>query len=111
MYTDLRANPDCVQMPRKVVRENAARDAIKLAKDALDYAHRHIIEQKPSNFTRNQDRLFTMKSSKLQELLSLEDFWRYYGVRMGAGQQDFAEAILSYERDHVQSGTTFRPVD
>lgn len=48
-----------------------------------------------------------MKSAKFQEMLSTEDFWWYYISRMGAGQQDIAEAVLGYERDHIKTGTPF----
>ena len=50
-----------------------------------------------------------MKSNKLQEMLKIEDFWWYYISRMEAGQQDLAEAVLGYERDHIKTGTPFRP--
>jgi AbiV family abortive infection protein len=109
MYTELRTNPDRVQTPQRVIRANAARDCIRLAEDSLDHAHRHVREKTPSKFTTAQDRLFTMKSGKFQETLNTEDFWWYYISRMEAGQQDIAEAVLGYERDHIKPGTPFRP--
>ena len=109
MYTDLRTNPDCVQTPQSVVRATAAQDCIRLAKNSLEYAHRHVQEKIPFKFTTTHDRLFTMKSNKLQEMLKIEDFWWYYISRMQAGQQDLAEAVLGYERDHIKTGTPFRP--
>lgn len=107
MYSDLRTAPDRVQMPRDVVRESAARDCVRLAESCLAYAHRHVIEKRPVKFTTAQDRLFTMKSAKFQELLNTEDFWWYYISRMEAGQQDLAEAVLGYERDHIKTGMPF----
>lgn len=107
MYCDLRIAPDRVQMPRDVVRESAARDCVRLAKNCLAYAHRHVIEKRPVKFTTAQDRLFTMKSAKFQELLNTEDFWWYYISRMEVGQQDIADAVLGYERDHIKTGMPF----
>lgn len=107
MYSDLRTEPDRVQTPRDVVRDSAARDCVRLAEKCLAYAQRHVIEKAPPKFTTAQDRIFTMKSSKFQELLNTEDFWWYYISRMGAGQKDIAEAVLEYERDHIRTGTPF----
>lgn len=87
MYTDLRTNPDRVQTPREVVRAIVAWNCVKLADSTLAYAHRHVSEKTPFKFTQAQDRLFTMKSSKFQEMLNTEDFWWYYISRMEAGYQ------------------------
>ena len=108
MYSDLYTDPDRVHTPRELVKESAAQDCVRLAKDCLAYAHRHVTEKTPPSFTTAQDRLFTMKSAKFQALLNTEDFWWYYISRMEAGQQDLAEAVLEYERDHIKAGTSFR---
>lgn len=108
MYSDLRTDPDRVQTPREIVRATAARDCVRLAENCLAHAHRHVSEEIPAKITTAHDRLFTMKSAKFQEMLSAEDFWWYYISRMEAGQQDIAEAVLGYERDHIMTGTPFR---
>lgn len=107
MYSDLRTAPDRVQTPREVVRDSAARDCVRLAENCLAYAHSHILEKIPAKFTVAQDRLFTMKSAKFQDMLNMEDFWWYYISRMKAGQHDIAEAALGYERDHIKTGSPF----
>jgi AbiV family abortive infection protein len=109
MYTDLRTDPDRVQKPQGVVCATAARDCIRLAESSLNYAHRHVREKTPVKFTAAQDKLFTMKSRKLKEMMNTEDFWWYYISRAEAGQRDFAEAVLGYERDHIKTSTLFRP--
>ncbi len=108
MYSDLRTDPDRVQTPREIVRATAARDCVRLAENSLAHAHRHVSEKIPAKFTTAHDRLFTMKPAKFQEILSMEDFWWYYISRMEAGQQDMAESVLGYERDHIKTGTPFR---
>ena len=108
MYCDLRTDPDRVQTPREVIRAKASRDCVRLARDCLAHAHQHVSEKKPFKFTSDQDRLFTMKSAKFQELLNVEDFWWYYLSRMEAGQPDLAEAVFRYERDHTRTGRPFR---
>lgn len=108
MYSDLRTDPDRVQTPREVVSDRAARDCVRLAMNCLAYVHRHVVEKTPVTFTNAHDRLFTMKPAKLQELLETEDFWWYYISQMEVGQQDIAEAVLGYERDHIKTGRPFR---
>lgn len=108
MYSDLRTSPDRVQTPSEVVREIAARDCVKLAGQCLAYARRHVIEKTPPKSTIAQDRLLTIKSAKFQDVLSTEDFWWYYISRLEAGQQDFAEAVQGYEREHIKTGTPYR---
>ena len=109
MYTELRTDPDRVCMPREVARATAARDCIRLAKNSLAYANRHVREKTPVKSTSAQDKLLTMKSGKFQDMLSTADFWWYYISCMEAGQEEIAEAVLGYERDHVKNGTSFRP--
>lgn len=109
MYSDLRTDPNRVQTPREVVRAGAARNCVRLAEKCLAHAHRHVSEKAPFMFTSAQDKLFTMKSAKFQEMLNTEDFWWYFISRMEAGQQDIAEAVLGYERDHTKAGVPFRP--
>lgn len=108
MYSDLLTEPDRVQTPREVVGATAARDCVRLAENCLAHAHRHVSNKIPAKFTTAHDRLFTMNLAKFQEMLSVEDFWWYYISRIEAGQQDIAEAVLGYERDHVKTGTPFR---
>jgi len=109
MYSDLRSDPDRAQTPREVVRATTARDCVRLAEHFLAYAHRHVREKTPFKITTAQDRLFTMKSAKFQEMLNTEEFWWYYISRMEAGLQDIAEAVIGYERDHIKTGRPFRP--
>lgn len=109
MYSDLRTDPDRVQTPREIVRANAARDCVRLAEDCLAHARRHVSEKTPAKFTPAQDRLFTMKPAEFQEMMNTEDFLLYFLSRIEAGQQDLAEAVLGYQRDHIKTGTPFRP--
>lgn len=108
MYSDLRADPDRVQTPREVVRDVAARDCVKLAEACLANARRHLSEKTPTETTAAQDSLLTMKSKKFHELMSTEEFYWYYLGQMEAGQSDFAEAVIGYERDHINTGVPFR---
>lgn len=109
MYSDLRTDPDRVQTPRDVVRPKAGRDCVLLAGYCLAHAHRHISEKEPAKFTSAQEKIYTMKAAKFQAILTTEDFLLYFLSRAEAGQQDIAEAVLQYQRDHIDTGTLFRP--
>lgn len=108
MYSDLRINPDRVETPPEVVRASAAKDCVRLAENALAYADRHVKERVPLQFTPDQDKLFTMKSGKFQEMLNNADFWWYYLSRLEAGKLDIAEVVYGYERDYIKTGVLFR---
>jgi hypothetical protein len=52
-----------------------------------------------------------MKSAKFQNMLNQEDFWWFFIWRMETGQQDLAEAVIAYERDHIATGKPFGSPD
>lgn len=107
IYSDLRSNPDRAQTPNEVVRSKAAQDCVRLATECIAYAQGHLLEKLPAKFTREQDKMFTMKSGKFQDMLKREDFWWFYIDRMGKGQKDLADAVVDYERDHIATGKPF----
>lgn len=99
MYTDLRTEPTGVQCPRDVVRPEAARDCVRLARRCLSEAEVVIAKGEPAEFTHAQDRLFLMKPAKFSSILSSADFWWYYISRFETGKEDIAEAVISYARE------------
>jgi AbiV family abortive infection protein len=109
MYSDLRSEPDRAQRPRDIVREKAARDCVRLAGDCLAHAGHHMREKQPQQITRAMDALFTMKDNHVKKMLNTADFWWYYIARRDAGKLDWAEAIVGYDKEHIQRGMTFKP--
>jgi AbiV family abortive infection protein len=108
MYSDLRTEPDRAQRPRDIVREEAARDCVRLASDCLAHAVHHVREKQPQLITRAMEKLFTMKHSHLSKMLNTADFWWYYLARREAGDAEWADAIVGYDREHLQPGTLFK---
>lgn len=108
MYSDIRTDPDRAQLPREVVREQAARDCVRLAADCLAQAVQHIQQNQPPPITQALDKLFTMKEARFRQILNTGDFWWYFIARQEAGNQDWAAAVLGYEKDHVKTGVPFK---
>jgi hypothetical protein len=108
MYSDLRTDPDRAQIPRDIVREEAARDCVRLAQDCVAHAIRHVTEKEPPHVTRADDKLFTMKTAQFREILNTEDFWWYLIARMESGNKDWVSAVLGYEQDHAKLRTLFK---
>jgi AbiV family abortive infection protein len=108
MYCELRTEPDRAQRPSEIVRESAARDCVRLARDCVANANRHVKEQEPPEITHALDKIFTMKSAYFREILSSKEFWFYYVARVESGDKGLAEAVCGYEKDHVRSGESFK---
>ena len=111
MYTDIRYESSAVQSPATMVREAAANDCIRLARDCLAHARRHIAEKKPEARSQTEDQLFAMKSGQFQKLANTEGFWWYYVAQLEAGKRDFGAAVVEYQRDFLSKGITFKRPD
>ncbi len=108
MYTDISADFFSVQVPSAVVRETAAFDCVRLARDCFFHTQRHITEKTPESRTEAQDRLFAMKTPQFQKIASAEDFWWYYVAQVESGNKDFAAAVVSYQEQYTKTGSLFR---
>lgn len=111
MYTDIRYKESKLNVPTVLVRDVAARNCVRLARDCLAYASRHIAEKKPQARSRAEDQLFAMKSGQFQKMANTEGFWWYYIAQLESGKQDFAAAAVAYQRDFVSKGKTFERPD
>ena len=97
MYSDLRTDPDRVQTPREVVRDSAARDCVRLAKNCLAYdrdpdSSRHASDQEGDGNSH-------CPGKRLQQILVksllLETVWIFHagdgavdGVRLPEAEAD-----------------------
>jgi AbiV family abortive infection protein len=111
MYSDLRVNPDRVQIPKEVVRQIAATDCVRLAQGCIEYARRHVKEKKPFDITGDHDRLLTMKPKKFRDLLNNADFWLFAVELFANGNRDFARAAIEYEEKFSNKGLRYRRAD
>lgn len=108
MYTDFGSDSSGVQVPSAVVREKAAFDCIRLARDCFSYTQRHVTEKAPEPRTEAQDRFFAMKTARFQKIANSEDFWWYYVAQVESGNKDFAQAVVSYQEQYAKTGSVFR---
>ena len=111
MYTDINSESYKVQVPAALVRDVAAKDCVRLARDCLNHARKYIAEKKPEIRSRAEDQLFVMKSEQFQEIANTEDFWWYYIAQLESEKRDFPAAVVEYQRDFVLRGRTFKRPD
>lgn len=110
MYTDIHADTLTVHMPATAVREKAAFDCIRLAKECLSHTQKYLSEKIPNTSSKAQDQIFAMKSNHFQKIMEIEDFWWYYISEMEAGRIDWAEGVISYRDKYLNQGNLFRNV-
>ena len=108
MYTDINYESGKVQQPMAVVRDVAARDCVRLGSDCLRAAKKYVSDKSPLPRSALDDALFAMRPEQMNKILNIEGFWWYYIERMEAGAQDFAAAVITYQREYVAKGKTYR---
>ena len=108
MYTDIHYESSKVKAPGAMVRDIASKDCIRLAGNCLAHAKKHVTEKPPEPRTRAQDQLFAMKLQHLQKIANTEDFWWFYIAQLEAGKQDFAEAVVEYQKEYMTKGKQFK---
>lgn len=111
MYTDIGYPESKIQIPSSIVRDVAAKDCVRLARDCLAHARKHVAKKEPEVRSRAEDQLFSMKSGQFQKLANTEGFWWYYIAQLEAGNKDFAAAAVAYQRDYLSKGKTFECAD
>jgi len=107
MYADFAQGSHGVKIPHDVVREVAARDCVRLATECVAHAKAHFDSGPPSQKAREEDQLFSMKSSDLHAITGCEDFWRYYLSRLEAGEHNWSLAVVSYRNNFLLKNTKF----
>ena len=107
MYTDLGSDLS-ILVPAARVRDTAAQDCERLARDLLASAHRHIAENKPQKRSIAEDQLFALRSSDAKLVMSSEDFWWYYIDQVEKGNRDFAVSAIRYRTVFLLKERTFR---
>lgn len=111
MYSDIRYESSTVQTPAAMVRDSAAKDCVRLARECLTHARKHIAEKKPEVRSQAEDQLFAMKTGQFQKIANTEGFWWYYISQLEAGKRDFAAAVVEYQEDFASKGKTFKGPD
>jgi hypothetical protein len=97
MYTDFSPDGSKIKVPSELVRDTAARDCVRLAKDCLAHARNRVSGDPPRPRTPAEDKLFTMKNADIQKIINTEDFWWYYVAELRLGQVDFPEVLIQYQ--------------
>ena len=107
MYTDLNSDLS-IHIPTVAVRERASGDCVRLAKECLSSATRHVAGSSPTKRSKADDQFFALKSSVAGAIMNTEDFWWYHIARMESGNLDLAESVLTYRNEFLLKNTSFR---
>ena len=111
MYTDIRYESSKIQVPTSMVRDIAASDCVRLARDCLTHARKYIAESEPRAQSAAEDQLFAMKLGHFHKIANTEDFWWYYLSQVESGKRDFAAAVVEYRQKFVLTDKTFKSLD
>lgn len=108
MYVD-GATDNAVSRPSTVVRERAARDAVKIATNCLEHTKTHVASRAPPAFTSFDDKLFCMNSDKVQKLFNTPDFGAYLldRVTRDGGDFNFSKTVVTYHDAYFSKSKTF----
>ena len=108
MYSDIRSDNHQPQLPSQVVREVAARNCIELAEKCLAFARHHLETRTPTQYTREQDQLFSLPRTQYHRIMSNPDFWWFYLEEVEAGRADLSKAIVEYRQRYESLGKKFQ---
>lgn len=109
MYTDVQQDGVTVQSPSGVVRAKAGQDCVRLARDCLTHARRHVEGTEPVTTTPAQDEFFAMKSGVTREMLNTEDFWEFHIDRLKAGSTRLENTVVAYHKQYFQKQAKYMP--
>lgn len=107
MYCDLSTKPDSIQTPSEIVSARAAKDCVRLAKDCLAHARKHITNKEPANFSGAQNYLFTKKFAYFEKVLESPEFYEYWLSHPTTDMRNIADMISEYDRNHIKTGIPF----
>lgn len=107
MYTDINPDGSRIKVPSEMVRDAAARDCVRLARDCLAHARSHVSGNVPRRRTRAEDQLFAMKNTEIQKIINTEDFWWFYIAQLRLGQGDLSDAFIQYRTKYFLRGRQF----
>lgn len=106
MYTDIHVEGPRVITPATSIRQVAAEDCVRLARDVLMNARLYVTQAHPKVTTRTQDALFAMRTAWLK-MAQTKDFWEYYRSRAQAGDRAIETAATQYHKDYFSKGLQF----
>lgn len=97
MYVDANAD-NSLSIPTQLVRPSAAIDSIKVAENCVHHTRTHITESTPPAYSSYDDKLFCIRTEKIQELFNKEDFGEYIlsELKKENGNFNFAKTIVTY---------------
>jgi AbiV family abortive infection protein len=107
MYTDIHVEGPRVITPATSVRQVAAEDCVRLARDVLMHVRLYVTQAHPQVTTRAQDALFAMQTA-WPKMAKTKDFWEYYLSHAQAGDRAIETAATQYHKDYFSKSLQFK---
>ncbi len=95
MYTEVLADGS-VRSPRDIVRPEAARDSVSLAKHCLERGKAHLLGNEPPQASIANDFFYVQPVTRIKEIMEHPDFSDFYIRRIEEGDVSLEEALYAF---------------
>lgn len=109
IYVDINEEQE-ITIPSKVIRPKAAFEAVRLAEECLKTTGKFIKQNKPDKSTPSQDKLITLKRSRLLKMVNTQDFWEFY-IDQIKKEKDIAEIFVNYHDQYFCKNKLFKKIE
>ena len=108
MYTDINYIDSKIYVPNSVIRNKAAKDAVRLAEHCNLTTRSYINNFDPSIKSKIDDGVFGLKSNTFSKLMKHEDFWWYLVDNYENNRLNNNEIILEYHKEYFNKNKLFK---
>ncbi len=108
MYTDINYIDSKIYVPNSVIREVAAKDAVRLAEHCYLTTHHYSSNFEPTEKSKVDDIVFGLKTKTFNKILGNEDFWWYLIDNHENNQINQSEIINSYHKEYFSKNKLFK---
>lgn len=108
MYTDINYIDSKIYVPNVVVRDNAARDSIKLSQYCFSSTITYIKNSEPLKKTKADDAIFSLKPKTFSKIMEHEDLWWYLLDSLEKYNMSQNEIIIKYNNEYFSKNKFFK---
>lgn len=108
MYTDINYIDSKIYVPNSVIRDVAAKDAVRLSEHCYSTTLNYINNSDPSKKSKVDDAVFGLKSKTFSKIMEQEDFWWYLIENQENNSLNHNEIILKYNDEYFSKSKLFK---